>query len=263
MMHIGSRTVGAMGLMFACLSWVVGCQSSGGSPPGEAVTAADAWPALKASYLASSRREHDHRLTAWEPVARWDFNDGRMPETFSVFEGQWRVEDGRLVAADGEPERNRTLGIAPCQWPAFRMTFDARLTPRPGQPADRIGDLGIRFNADPQTASFAKGYVAILAHYANQAAVIYRLNVPFVRTEFTPIKPGQTHRIMLEVVRPHIRVWVDDQVVLEGWERAGTRHRDHSDFLQMDPEKIIAIHTWDTRLEIDNLVISVPQKDDR
>lgn len=220
----------------------------------------DAWPALKASYLAASRREHDHRISDWTNVERWNFDDNQMPAQFVPINGKWDVHEGVLRAYDGPAGGNRTIKIASCQWPAFRLTFDATLSPRPGYAKDRICDLGIRLNADPETGSFAKGYVAILAHYANQDAVIYRLNTTFVRTEFAPIQPNKRHRIMIEVVKPHIRVWVDDKIVIEAWERTGTRSGDTSDFLDMDPSKNIVLHTYDTDLAIDNLTISVPQK---
>lgn len=246
----------------------VGCQTQSvtsvgkDSPTTANATVADhdEWPALKKNYLNSSRREHDHRIANWKTVAQWTFEDDKLPEEFTVFDGKWDVKDGQLRAIDGEVDRNRTLGIAACKWPAFRIAFDATLTARAGNSADRICDLGIRLNADPTTGSFAKGYVAILAQYANQSAVLYRLNVPFARTEFTPIRPGVKHRVMVEVVKPHIRVWVDDKVILEAWERAGTNNRDPRDFQEMDPQKIIAIHTYDTQLVVDNMTISVPDQ---
>jgi len=218
-----------------------------------------AWQKLRASYLAGSRAEHNHRIQNWTAVESWTFDDGVMPAAFRVIEGQWRVEAGVLEAHDGEVEGNRILAISRCRWPAFRLSFDVMLRPRPGAPADRIGDIGIRIGADPQTASFAKGYAVILAQYANQAAVIYRLNVPFARTEMTPIEPGRLHHVMVEYVTPHIRVWVDGRVVLEAWERAGRNNRDHSDFLTFAPDTLLALHTWDTHMAVDNLTISVPE----
>lgn len=212
---------------------------------------------LRATYLASSRGEHDHRITDWKTVAAWDFDDGILPETFHIFDGQWDVAEGRLRAVSGTPEHNRIIGLTNCLWPAFRLTFDAELKPRP-EKAGLFGDIGIRLGADPDTASFAKSYVVILAHYANQASVIHRLNTPLARTEFTPIKPNTTHHITVEFIKPHIRVWVDGRVVIEAWERKGQSSRDHSDFLDLDPKTIIALHTWDTTMLIDNLKIEVP-----
>jgi len=257
-----------IGLIVVSLSLVCGCSVSDGgertmlSPPisQEEMKADQDWQALKSTYLTASRAEHDHRLEDWQTAASWNFDDGKMPDGFKVYDGQWEVRDGQLEAVSGKPDGNRTIRITNCQWPVFRITFDVSLNANDGQPSTRIGDVGIRFNADAKTGSFAKGYVVILAHYANQAAVIYRMNVPFARTEFAPIQPGKTHRVMVEIVKPHIRAWVDDKVVLEAWERTGTSSRDHSDFMEMDPNRDIVLHTYDSRMVIDNLEIQVPVK---
>lgn len=220
-----------------------------------------AWKALRAKYLKASRAEHDHRIAEWKTVGSWNFDDGSMPDGFKVFDGSWEVVDGALVAADGKVDGNRTIGLTHCNWPAFRISFDATLSPRPEKAHLRpayIGDIGVRINADPQTGGFAQGYVAILAHYTNQANVIYRRNIPFVRTEMCSITAGEKHRVVVEVVKPHIRVWVDDKVVLEAWDRHGVGRRDDSDFIEMDPERIIALHTYDSILAVDDLLIEVP-----
>ncbi len=216
------------------------------------------WEETKAGYLRASRQEWNHKVGEWREVAAWRFDDGRLPEEFHVYSGEWRVVDGMLRAVDGELERNRRIGFATCIWPAFRVEFDVMLQPRVGTPADHIGDIGISLNADAETGSFAKGYVFILAQYMNQATVLYRLNVPYARTEWSPIEAGRLHRVMVEVVKPHLRLWVDGRVVLEGWERTGSNNRDGSDFLEMDAERVLTLHTYDTVMSIDNLRILVP-----
>jgi hypothetical protein len=219
-----------------------------------------AWTALQKKYLRASRAEHDAPIKAWSPIATWNFDDGKLPEGFHVYEGEWKVDAGKLVAHAGKPDDNRVIKIANCEWPAFRLEFDATLRPEAGRAPTQIGDIGIRFNADAETGAFTDGYCVITAQYGNQATVFYRLNIPHSRTEWSPIEPGKTHRVVLEVVKPHVRLWVDSRVILDAWERRGTSAVDHGDFLPMDPKRVIALHTYDTRMEIDNLTISVPAK---
>lgn len=218
------------------------------------VTAAEllepGWPETKAHYLQASRDEHDAMVKEWRTVESCDFDDGKMPEGFQIFDGGWKIEKGSLWAFEGAKEQNRTLGIEKCRWPAFRIEFDAVLRPSPGNAADHICDVAIRLNADPATGNFEKGYGVFTGHYGNQATTFYRLYIPYARTEFSPIEPGKKHHIALEVVKPHFRLWVDGKVVLDAWDRAG--------FMEMDPQKALALGTYDTLLEIDNLRISVP-----
>ena len=218
------------------------------------------WGRQLAKYLAASRGEHDHGIDRWEEAASWTFDDGRMPDAFKVFDGEWEVVDGQLRAVSGKADNNRVIGIASCRWPAFRLEFDASLHANAGAPADRICDLGVRFNADPETGDFRDGYAALLGAYYNQATVIYRLNIPYARTEWSPLVAGKTHRVVLEVVKPHIRLWVDGRVVLEAWEREGPGGDSGrgSDFLDMDPKRAMAMHTYDNAMHVDNIRILVP-----
>ena len=235
------------------LSLLFGSQLRGESP---------SWKQQKKKYLQASRNEHNHKIKAWKEVARWSFDDNKIPKDFRVFSGKWKVVDGKLRSVGGEPDGNRRIKIANCLWPIFRLEFDVVLKPRKGAPSDRIGDVGVSVNADPETGSFGEGYSFITAQYFDQATVLYRLNIPFARTEYSPIKPGQKHHVVLEVVKPHLRFLIDGRIVLEGWERKGglKNRRDFSDFLDMDPKKIITIHTYDSVMDIDNLRILVPEK---
>ena len=216
------------------------------------------WALRLRKYLEASRAEHDHNIAQWQEVAAWSFDDGKMPESFRVYDGQWEVKNGRLRAVSGKQDGNRVITIADCRWPAFRLEFEASLQAKPGVPADRICDIGVLFNADAETGHFRDGYAVLTGTYFNQATVLYRLYIPYARTEWSPIVPGKTHRIALEVVKPHIRFWVDGRIVLEAWERSGKAGANASDFLDMDPRRVIALHTYDTIMEVDNLRILVP-----
>lgn len=220
------------------------------------------WEQDKKKYLESSRKEWNHKIKHWRNVASWSFNDNKMPKGFHVYSGKWLVKNGKLISVPTQKNLTSKIKVANCSWPAFRMEFDVSLKPAKGAPRDRIGDIGVAINADPQTGSFAKGYAFITAQYFNQATVLYRLNIPYARTEWSPVVPGRTHHIIVEVVKPHLRFWVDGRIVLEGWERkGGMRNRgDYSDFLDMDPAKVITIQTYDTLMELDNLRIMIPDK---
>src|SRR6185295_14446174 len=216
------------------------------------------WEQQLSQYLQASRSEHDHLIKDWKEVAAWNFDDGKMPADFKVYDGEWKVADGVLRAVSGKPDGNRAIKIADCRWPAFRLEFDARLTANPGIPAERVCDIGVRFNCDAQTGDYTKGYFLLTGTYYNQATTLYRLNIPYARAELSPIVPGKLHHVLLEVVKPHIRFWVDGRVVLEAWERAGKGGLNSSDFLDMDPTRAIALHTYDTVMDVDNVRILVP-----
>lgn len=216
------------------------------------------WAKRLETYLAASRSEHNHAIKRWREAAAWNFDDGKMPQAFRVYDGKWEVADGKLRAIDGKPDDNRTIKFAQSQWPAFRLEFDASLHARPGTPPERVCDIGVLLNADEATGHFRDGYAVLCGTYFNQATVLYRLYIPYARTEWSPIVPGKTHRVALEVVKPHIRFFVDGRIVLEAWERAGQGVADGSDWLDMGAKRVLALHTYDCTMEIDNLRVLVP-----
>jgi hypothetical protein len=218
------------------------------------------WADTKAKYLQSTRDEHNHHIKNWTQVASYSFDDNKLPDTFKIFDGNWDVQNGKLVAHSGKKDGNRVIKIANCQWPAFKLEFDASLTANPGEPQTKISDIGVHLNASDTDGNFRNGYGVLAGTYGNQASVFYRLYIPYARTEWSPVVPGKTHHFVLEVVKPHFRYWVDGKVVLDVWERAGTKKMDNSDFMEMDPAKAMNIHTYDSILTIDNIKISVPEQ---
>ncbi len=216
------------------------------------------WFALRAKYLQGSRDEHNHHIKEWKQAAAYDFSDGKLPDSFKVFDGNWEVIDGKLTAKSGKKDGNRVIKIANCQYPAFKLEFDASLSPNPGDPADKISDIGVLLNASDSDGNFREGYGILAGTYGNQASVFYRLYIPHARTEWSPIVPGKTHHITLEVVKPHFRYWIDGKVVIDFWERTGKKGIDNTDFMEMDPTKAMNLYTYDSVLQIDNLKISVP-----
>lgn len=219
-----------------------------------------AWNATLATYLQSSRDEHNHHVKNWKVAASYNFDDNKIPDSFKIFDGNWQVIDGKLTAKSGKKDGNRVIKIANCQWPAFKLEFDASLSANPGDPIDKISDIGVLLNASETDGSFRDGYGILAGTYGNQASVFYRLYIPAARTEWSPVLPGKTQHIMLEVVKPHFRYWVDGKIVMDYWERTGKKGMDNNDFIDMDPAKAMNLYTYDSVLAVDNLKISVPDE---
>ena len=208
-------------------------------------------PEEQAEFLRRSRAEHgppNDEALAWREVGGFSFDDAAELERMRPIEGIWRIDGGELIAESGAPDRNRTLLIMPLQGDHLRIAFDVTLEARPD---GRVGDICVRI-ADAETGSFREHYAAITSQYWNQASVVYRRNIPIARTEWSPVVPGRTHRVLLEFSRgrrrDHLRYWVDGKVVIDGW------HPPDS----MDLTGTwIGISTYDTRLRIANLTIHV------
>jgi hypothetical protein len=130
----------------------------------------------------------------------------------------------------------------------MRVEFDAVLIPRPD---GRVGDIYLRFNADPATGDSTRGYGLFVARYFNQDSVCYKNNQPIARTEWSPIVPGQRHHLIAEWTNMHLRLYVDGRIVIDAWDREKP--------ITPDPAKWIGLAVYDTRLSVDNLTISIPK----
>ena len=95
------------------------------------------------------------------------------------------------------------------------------------------------------------GYGLFVARYFNQDSVCYKNNQPIARTEWSPIVPGKPHHIVAEWNTVHLRLWVDGCVVIDAWDRTNP--------IPPDPAKWIGLAAYDTRMAIDNLIISAPK----
>ena len=62
--------------------------------------------------------------------------------------------------------------------------------------------MDAELRADDATGHFRDGYAFLAGTYGNQASVFYRLYIPYARTEWSPVVPGKTQRVVLEVVKP-------------------------------------------------------------
>lgn len=128
----------------------------------------------------------------------------------------------------------------------LRMTGDLRVLPDA-----RLHGASARV-IDPDTGSSEKGYGLFVARYFNQDSVCYKNNQPIARTEWSPIVPGKTHHIAAEWNTPHLRLYVDGKVVIDAWDREKP--------IAPDPAKWLGLAVYDTRMAVDNLVISVPKE---
>lgn len=204
-------------------------------------------PDEQRKYLELARAEHDFKVD-WQPLHRFTFDDAEAMQGFRVGEGEWQIADGQLQAIGGKADNYRTILLAPCPAGPIRIEFDATLFPRPD---GRVGDIYLRLNADDK-GSTVKGYGLFVARYFNQDSVCYKHNQPITRTEWSPIVPGQRHHIIAEWNAVHLRLWVDGKVVIDAWDRTNP--------IPVDPNKWIGLAAYDTRLAVDNLVISTAKK---
>jgi len=203
-------------------------------------------PGSQRHYLELSRAEHNAKL-AWRPLRTFAFDDPAMPDGFRIKEGTWEIRDGQLEAVAGKADEYRTILIAPCPAGPMRVEFDCTWFARPD---GRVGDIYLRFNADSETGSSAKGYGLFVGHYFNQASVCYKLNQPIARTEWSPIVPGRRHHLVAEWTPRHLRLWMDDRIVMDAWDRDKP--------IAPDPAAWIGLAVYDTRVAIDNLTVSTP-----
>jgi len=237
-------SVVTIALAAVCGLWIgFAVPSSRGA--GDAPVAPDAGE--QRMYLERARAEHDASLD-WQPLTTFTFDDPAALKALRVCEGEWKIADGRLRAVGGKADNYRTILIAPCPAGPMRIEFDAVLSPRPD---GRVGDIYIRLNADSDTGSSARGYGLFVARYFNQDSVCYKLNQPIARTEWSPIVPGRRHHITAEWNAVHLRLYVDDRIVIDAWDRDKP--------IAPDPAKWIALAVYDTHLSVDNLTIAVPK----
>ena len=237
------------GLLVVVFAAVLGFWAGSVAPPSHGAETGAAVPDAESQhrYLLLARAEHGAEIP-WQPLTTFTFDDPTVLQKLRVCEGEWKIAGGQLQAVGGKAEDYRTILLAPCPAEPMRIEFDATLFPR----ADgRIGDIYIRLNADPDTGSSTRGYGLMVARYYNQDTVCYKLNQPIARTEWSPIVPGRKHHIAAEWTAVHLRLFVDDRVIIDAWDRDKP--------IAPDPEKWIGLAVYDTKMTVDNLVISTPK----
>lgn len=177
----------------------------------------------------------------WQEVKRFTFSDADEIKAARITNGKWAVRDGQLEATDGE---ERSILLMPCALEPIRIEFDATCQPNPD---GRIGDISIIVNIEPEMSYWKSGYLFTTASYYNECSSFYREGVRFANTEFSPVTPGQKHKVMLEMASGQIRYWLDGRVILEA--------RDPSP-LPRSETRWLGLRTYNTRLQVDNLVVS-------
>ncbi len=195
-------------------------------------------------FLRSSRNEAS-RPIAWEVVQRFDFDAPAALAGCPQPAGVWRTEDGRLVAAEGN--ENRALLLCPLPPEPLRVQFQARLEPNED---GKIGDISVLLGATDSKRFFASGYSLTTGSYWNHCTTFYRLGRPLARTEWSPLQPNRWYRVTVERAGGHLRYWLDDQILLDAWDREP---------LEPAADAWLGLRTWDTRLLIDNLTVSRPE----
>jgi hypothetical protein len=177
----------------------------------------------------------------WKEINRFTFDDESSLREARITNGKWTVRNGRLEALDGE---ERSILLMPCQLDPIRIACDVTCQPNPD---GRIGDISILLNKGPDTSYWKDGYLFTTASYYNECSSFYRDGVRFANTEFSPVTPGQTHKVILEKHGGQIRYWLDGKVILEARDPAP---------LPKGENRWFGLRTYNTRLQVDNLVIS-------
>ncbi|MHB0935757.1 MAG: DUF6250 domain-containing protein [Armatimonadota bacterium] len=193
-------------------------------------------------YLQVGRDEVKFPVARWASVQTMTFDDPEALKDCPVLDGAWEVKDGQLQATAGDANRAILLGHA--QGDAVRVEFDAMCL---ADTDGRIGDISVMIDTTPEKGYFRRGYALTTGSYYNTCTSFYRQGKKLARTEYSPLKTGQTYHVAVEVCRGHLRYWLDEKIILEAWDAAP---------LPLDEKLWVGIRTWATDMRIDNLVIS-------
>lgn len=177
----------------------------------------------------------------WKEVVSLTFEDPKELSKYSILAGQWAIDNGSLIATEGE--KSRAILLAPSGLDPVRIEFDATLQAAPN---GQIGDITILLNATPEKY-FTSGYTLTTGSYWNHCSTFYRLGRPIANTEYSPLTPQKTNHIVVESHQGHLRYWLNGQILLEAWD---------SQPIAMDAKSWIGLRTYGTTMSIDNLKIS-------
>ena len=191
-------------------------------------------------FLRASRQIRATQVT-WNDVQHFTFDEAGDIKGAPTPQGAWRVKSGKLHAVEGDG--NRTILLASLNSNPMSIAFDATLCPAN---KGRIGDITVLINATDDSRFFFSGYALTTGSYWNNCTTFYRQGKPLARTELSPLRPGRTYRVRVELVGGHLRYWLDDRILLEAWD---------SQPLALAPDRWVGIRTWATHLILDNLTI--------
>jgi len=193
------------------------------------------------AFLEKSRGELGRRLADWQAVPVDSWTKQATPLT-----GTWEIADTALTATEGKG--NRTVLLMPMPGDAVRLRFEARLTSE--HEKGWIGDISILVGVIADEKKYwTSGYVLTSGSYWNNCTTFYRLGKGMARTETSPLRPGVWHVIDVEVAKGVLRYQVDGRVILEA--------RDVEPLAIADGERFIGLRTWETRLEVRGVEVSI------
>lgn len=190
--------------------------------------------------LGYSRNSPLNTIT-WTEIRRFSFDDPSVLAAAKITNGKWAVANGKLEATEGE---ERSILLMPSALDPLRIEFDATCQPNPD---GRVGDISVLAHILPDKRYWSDGYLFTTASFYNECSSFYRVDSRFAHTEFSPVVPGQTHHLIMEMAAGHIRYWLDGRVVLEGRDPAP---------LPRDSSRWFGFRTYNTRLQLDNVVVS-------
>jgi len=191
-------------------------------------------------FLRASRQIRSTPVT-WKDVQHFTFDDAAGISGAPTPQGAWRIESGKLHAVEGDG--NRTILLASLNNNPMSIAFDATLYP---VSKGRIGDITVLINATDDSRFFSSGYALTTGSYWNNCTTFYRLGKALARTEWSPLRPGRTYHVRVELVGGHLRYWLNNRILLEAWDPQP---------LALTPDRWVGIRTWATHLVVDNLTI--------
>lgn len=237
-------------LMLAACMLLASCQVVPATHQAHQRDAADGAQPTMDRYRQSSRQVRGGFKYDWQLVEQVVPLDEKRLQAMAQLKGQWRVDDGKLVATEGLGDRAIILtrqGVDPLR---IEMEVSLQSDPAAREPG-RIGDITLLLATAADSGYWRAGYALTTGSYWNQCSTFYRQGVAIAHTEYSPLVEGRRHRVVVEYDAGHIRYQVDGRIVLEAWDDQP---------LKVEGDVPIGLRTWETRLTVHDLKIHTAAK---
>ena len=164
---------------------------------------------------APEQTETTHLAVAdsWHLVFRDDFEKDTLGDAWNVVAGEWAVEDGHLVSStvDGD-----SAVMAAQAFPGLhRIEFEVTAVPRKSASASdkAIADISAFIQSSPD--NIKEGYFLQFGGRYNTTNVLFRQGNRLVERSKPNIVAGREYTVVAEFDGKHVRMKVDDQVIVE------------------------------------------------
>lgn len=174
-----------------------------------------------------------------------DFERSQLGDVWNNTGGPWAIREGQLHVRGA---RNRPLWLRRVLPRDVRIEFDAESDSAAGDiKVEIFGDGSSRATADSYEAT---SYVVIFGGWNNSINVLARMDEhgsDRVEERSRRVEPNQRYHFRIERRGSHIKVWVDDDLLLEMDDPNPLSGRGHDHF---------AFNNWESELSFDNLEIT-------